>query len=217
MGSPVVSATALARPVAEPPPTQTIASTSWPAAAARARSAASTGTCMTISLYRKAIGISSVMRSAAPAADSPATSMTRCAASRLISMLTAVSAPPVAKVTRWGSVSWVKPMSAPSQHRGQGALERTGRVVRQGLGPPGDVFVRADQQRTRFVDLAELRPVVVEVGDLASRADHDGLDVDAQGRSNIGSGGFPGFARDTGNEGETVIRRKIHESQLIPM
>lgn len=49
IGSPDVSATALARPVVEPPPTQTSTSASCRAAAARARSAVASGTCIATS------------------------------------------------------------------------------------------------------------------------------------------------------------------------
>ena len=49
IGSPEVMATALARPVVEPPPTLTRMSAPASTAARRARSATSTGTCITTS------------------------------------------------------------------------------------------------------------------------------------------------------------------------
>ena len=64
IGRPVVSAIAFARPVVEPPPTLTSASTLCVAAASRARAATSTGTCITTSSYRSTTRRFPVMPSA---------------------------------------------------------------------------------------------------------------------------------------------------------
>lgn len=105
-GRPVVSATALARPVVEPPPTHTSASTALSAADLRARSATSTGTCMTTSSWRTATGRSAPTRSAWDASAGAAMSITFDAFSAATSAATAAGASPGAKTTRWGRVSW---------------------------------------------------------------------------------------------------------------
>jgi len=77
MGRPVVSATALASPVVDPPPTETRASTSCSAAAARARSATATGTCIATSWCHRATGTSAATRSARSFSGSAAITMVR--------------------------------------------------------------------------------------------------------------------------------------------
>src|SRR6185437_14677449 len=196
IGSPVVIATALARPVVEPPPTLTRTSTLWRAAASRARSATSTGTCITTSSCRTATGMSLATVSARCISASAAISMNLVAPRPSISPLRLVAAAPEPKATRWGRVSWTKRMILlsslpPAQQRGEGFPERLLGVGGQAHRAPADELVRAHEQHAVLVDLAAPRPVVVDVGDLAARTDDHRLERDAEVVAHLRGGRRP--------------------------
>ena len=116
IGSPLVIAIALASPVVEPPPTLTRASMLFLAAASRARSATSTGTCMTTSSCRTATGRPAAISSAMCISDLDAISITVLAPRLAISVRRLAAASPEPKQTRWGRVSWVKRMLSIFRH-----------------------------------------------------------------------------------------------------
>ena len=106
-GSPVVSATALAVPVADPPPTLSTASAPIAAACLRAASATSTGTCGRTPVNVPAIrSASGAARSRATVSPPPAAiSSSRETPSRATSSASAVRAAPAPNTTRPGSAS----------------------------------------------------------------------------------------------------------------
>ena len=114
-GRPVVRAIAFARPVVEPPPTLTIASTLCVAAASRARAATSTGTCITTSSYRSRTRRFPVRVPAVSISRLDAITMTRLAPSSATSRSRLAAASPEPKLTRCGRVSWTKRMSLSSR------------------------------------------------------------------------------------------------------
>jgi hypothetical protein len=106
IGSPWLSASALARPVDEPPPRQTATSAPASVAAARARSASSTGTCCTTSSQRRTIRSPSCSATASPRAFAAPSAIrkTRARSSASTSARTSVTRPGP-KTTRPGSDS----------------------------------------------------------------------------------------------------------------
>jgi hypothetical protein len=105
IGKPVVSATAFANPVVEPPPTDTSRSTVRAAAAVRARATTSTGTCMATSWCHTATGSAPATRLAKSRSDSPAMTIIREALSSTASAASCAAASPEANRTRCARVS----------------------------------------------------------------------------------------------------------------
>src|SRR5450756_1929019 len=169
IGRPLVIAIALARPVVEPPPTLTSASMPFVFAAALARSATSTGTCMTTSSWRRATGMPAAISSARCISAFAAISMTRVAPRAVISLSRLAVASPEPKQTRCGRVSWTKrmpsifrlPSALDAQQGREGVAQFSFRAGGHGHGAPADELVRPDQQDAVLLDLADPRPVVV--------------------------------------------------------
>src|SRR5487761_370954 len=219
IGRPVVIAIALARPVVEPPPTLTRTSTSLTAAASRARWATSTGTCITTSSCRTATGMSPAIVSARCASALAAISMTLVAPRWPISPRRLAAAAPEPKATRCGRVSWTKRMVlivlSPAEQGGEGVPERLLGVGGQGHRAPADELVRADEQHAVLVDLAQPRPVVVDVGDLAPWTDDHRLERNAKVVAYLRGGRRPRLAGDAGDQRERVVLREVERGGLV--
>jgi hypothetical protein len=130
IGRPVVSATALARPVVEPPPTLTSTSTSWAPAASRARSATGTGTCMTTSSWTSATGRPSVIRAARSASAGAAMTIARRQPPSATSAASASAACPDPKRTRCPRVScWKDRLTGPAPGAVPGTARPRGRAA----------------------------------------------------------------------------------------
>ncbi len=101
IGRPLVSATALANPVVDPPPTHSTRSAPTSSASRRASSATSTGTWGRTSRKWPTTGRSAEMERASSDSAAVETSRTRCASSRATSSVRPVRAEPAPKTTRW--------------------------------------------------------------------------------------------------------------------
>src|ERR1700733_6050928 len=112
-----------------------------------------------------------------------------------------------------GTPAPVRPLTAEDLR--QGLAEGLFWAAGEGHRAPADVLVGTDQEHAVFVDLADPRPVVVDIGVLAARADDHRVDGDVELVAYFLGGCRPRLASDTGDQRERGVRGEVEGGDLV--